>query len=260
MPLRSTPPEQRSGCPINLTPETIGDRGSLVMSRDFPTVVLVHGAWHGAWCWQRFTPQLTHRGVSFRTVDLPSVGARPGQAIDLSADAAAVRAVLRDIAGPVVLCGHSYGGMVISLAALGQSNVERLVYICAFVPESGDSLTSIGGGKLAPWVNLLDGGLTLPDLERTASVFYGDCDPASQKWATRQLRPQAGLAFEEPVPAPAWKNIASTYVVCANDGAMPARTQRGIYAPRTSTTVEIASDHSPFISRPAELADIVTQS
>ena len=115
-----------------------------------PTMVLVHGAWHGAWCWQRFTPQLTRRGVLFRTVELPSVGARSGQRVDLSADAAAVSAIVSDLSGPVVLCGHSYGGMVISLAAVGQAKIERLIYICAFVPESGDSLTSIGGGKLAP--------------------------------------------------------------------------------------------------------------
>jgi pimeloyl-ACP methyl ester carboxylesterase len=222
-------------------------------------VVLVHGAWHGAWCWQRLTPHLTQRKVSFRTVDLPSVGAGPGQALDLSADAAAVRAVVSRISGPVILCGHSYGGMVISLAGSGQSQVERLVYICAFVPDSGESLTSFGGGKLAPWVNVLDGGLTLPDLERTATVFYGDCDPASQQWATRQLRPQPRAAFDERVPAPAWKSIASTYVVCANDGALPAKTQRSVFAARTTTRVEIAADHSPFISKPAELAEAITQ-
>lgn len=221
-------------------------------------MVLVHGAWHGAWCWERFTPQLTQRGFAFRAVELPSVGVGPGVAADLSADAAAVRETLREVSGPVILCGHSYGGMVISLAATGESNVERLVYICAFVPESGESLTSIGGGKHAPWVQMLSGGLTLPDLERAAGIFYGDCDPASQQWALRQLRPQSGAAFEERVPAPAWKTIASTYVVCSNDMALPARTQRVLFAARTNTTVEIASGHSPFISQPAELARLVT--
>ena len=225
-----------------------------------PTMVLVHGAWHGAWCWQRLAPHLTKRGIALRTVELPSVGARSGQRVDLSADAAAVSAIVSDLSGPVVLCGHSYGGMVISLAAVGQAKIERLIYICAFVPESGDSLTSIGGGKLAPWVTALDGGLTLPDLERTATIFYGECDSVSQQWATRQLRPQARAAFEECVPDPAWKQIPSTYVVCANDVAMPARTQRGVFAPRATTTVEIASDHSPFISKPAELAEVIAES
>ena len=80
------------------------------------TIVLVHGAWHGSWCWQRVAPLLEKRGLAVRTVDLPSVGARPGAGTDLSADAAALEAVIESVAGPVILCGHSYGGMVISRA------------------------------------------------------------------------------------------------------------------------------------------------
>jgi pimeloyl-ACP methyl ester carboxylesterase len=239
--------------------ETIGDRWSLYhkgMSTSSATVILVHGAWHGGWCWQRLTPHLAARGIAFRTVDLPSVGARPGEAIDLSADAAAVRATLAGISGRAILCGHSYGGMVISLAAAGESRIEHLFYLCAYMPESGESLTSIRGGKRAPWVRNLDGGLTFPDPDRAPAVFYGDCNPADQQWAVRQLRPQASAAFDERVPTPAWKSIPSTYVICTNDMAILPTSQRGMFAPRATNVVELDSGHSPFISKPAELADV----
>lgn len=227
------------------------------MSPHAPTIVLIHGAWHGGWSWQRFTPHLERRGFPFRCVELPSVGAKPGHAVDLTVDAAAVTAVLDDIRRPAILCGHSYGGMVISHAAVGRSNVARLVYICAFMPNDGESLESIGGGKRAPWIRALDGDLTLPDLDQTATVFYGDCDTATQQWATRQLRPQSGAPFAQPVPRPAWRTIPSTYVVCTNDMAIPAKVQRGTFAPRATDVVELEASHSPFLSKPAELADIV---
>ncbi len=227
------------------------------MNKNNPTLVLVHGAWHGAWCWQRFTPHVLQRGFDFYTVELPSVGAKPGAAVDLSADARAVAITLDAISGPVILCGHSYGGMVISLAAAAESRVERLVYICAYVPAAGQSLTAARAGKRAPWIKMLDGGLTLPDLEQAASVFYGDCDPATQRWARHQLRAQSNAAFEEPVPAPAWKRIPSTYIVCGNDEAIPPAMQRDVFAPRTTSVVELDSGHSPFLSKPAELADLI---
>ena len=220
------------------------------------TIVLVHGAWHGSWCWQRVAPLLEKRGAAVRTVDLPSVGARPGSGSDLSADAAAVEAVIADIAGPVVLCGHSYGGMVISHTA-AIARVKRLVYLCAFMPMEGESLVSIGGGRHAPWVQLLDGGLTLPDPAQTETVFYGDCDPQTVQWAKSKIRPQSGAPFNEPVPRPAWRTIPSTYVVCVNDMALPPDAQRNVFAPRATETIELHASHSPFLSQPEALADLL---
>jgi pimeloyl-ACP methyl ester carboxylesterase len=219
------------------------------------TIVLVHGAWHGSWCWQRVTPLLEKRGLAFRTVDLPSVGARPGAGTDLSADAAALETVIESVAGPVVLCGHSYGGMVISHAA--SKRVTRLVYLCAFMPLEGESLVGMRGGRHMPWVQMLEGGLTLPDPERTATVFYSDCDAPTVEWAQSQIRPQSGAPFDEPVPRPAWRNTPSTYVICANDRALPADVQRNVFAPRATETIELQAGHSPFLSHPDGVADLL---
>jgi pimeloyl-ACP methyl ester carboxylesterase len=220
------------------------------------TIILVHGAFHGGWCWQRVTSLLEKRGVAVRTVDLPSVGARPGSVTNLSADAAAVEAVIADVAGPVILCGHSYGGMVISHTA-ATARVTRLVYLCAFMPLEGESLVSIGGGHHAPWVQLLDGGLTFPDPAQTQSVLYGDCDAQTVQWAKSMLRPQSGAPFDEPVPHPAWRSIPSTYVVCLNDMVMPPDVQRNVFAPRATETLELQASHSPFFSQPEAVANLL---
>lgn len=225
------------------------------MSAAQSTIVLVHGAWHGSWCWERVTPLLEKRGLTVRTVDLPSVGAKPGAATDLSADAAVVDAIIERASGPVVLCGHSYGGMVISRAAA--KGVSRLVYLCAFMPLEGESLNLAGGGKPAPWIQPLDGGLMQPDPSQVETLFFGDCEPAVTQWAKSKLRPQSLATVIEPVAAPSWRRIPSTYVVCANDMAMPPEVQRNVFAKRATEVMELQASHSAFLSQPAAVADLL---
>ena len=222
-----------------------------------PAIVLVHGAWHGAWCWQRVVPLLTSRHFVVRTVELPSVGAGPDVTVGLEDDGAAVRAVMDEVGGPVLLCGHSYGGMVISHASSRHPRVTKLVYLCAFVSESGESLVAIGQGRLAPWVQVLDGGLTLPDPTQAAELFYSDCDAETQVWAVGKLRPQCAAPFSDGVPHPGWKDIPSTYVICSDDRAMLPGWQRNLFAPRLDKVVELNSSHSPFLSQPSALADVL---
>jgi pimeloyl-ACP methyl ester carboxylesterase len=169
--------------------------------------------------------------------------------------------VLDDIGGEVVLCGHSYGGMVISHELSGgHPRVAHLVYLCAFVPSRGQSLIDIGGGKPAPWIQMDERGMTLPDLSRAAEIFYGDCDPNTQRWAMGQLRYQPAAPFSEPVGEPAWEKVPSTYIVCVQDMALPEDLQRNVFAARTGTTRELNASHSPFLSQPAQLAELLAAS
>jgi len=147
--------------------------------------------------------------------------------------------------------------MVISMAAAGAPQVEHLVYVCAYVPESGQSVQDIRGGKRLPWVQKLDGGLTMADAERAAPLLYGGCDAVTQQWAMRQLRPQCNAAFEEAIGTPGWKEVPSTYVICADDKVIAPELQRDVLAPRTTQVIELDSGHSPFLSIPAELAEAV---
>lgn len=228
-----------------------------------PTLILVHGAWHGIWCWERLLPQLEERGIAVRSVDLPSVSrgdtgsARKssGRAVGLRDDANAVRAVIESVGAgaPVALCGHSYGGMVISQAG-SHPRVSRLIYLCAFMPEPRQSLVAIGGNRHAPWIRMLDDEMTLPEVSLAGEVFYNDCDAATREWASARLAPQFNAAFIAPVARPAWRAIPSTYIVCARDRALPPDLQRRVFAPRAERSMELDAGHSPFLSQPAALA------
>jgi pimeloyl-ACP methyl ester carboxylesterase len=203
-------------------------------------------------------PLLEERGVHALTVDLPSVDCDPANPVGLAADAAAVERVLDGAAGPFVVCGHSYGGMVITRATAGRSDVVHLVYVCAFMPDAGESLFMLTGGP-APWIALLEDGRTLPDPEHSARVSYADCDAETRAAAIRRLRPQVGTPFVEAVPAAAWREIPSTYVVCTADESMPVEVQREVFAPRAQHVVELVSSHAPFFSQPEKLADLLAE-
>jgi pimeloyl-ACP methyl ester carboxylesterase len=115
-----------------------------------PTVVLVHGAWHGGWCWSDVVPLLDKAGLAAVTVDLPSSGGTGG----LTEDAALVRATVESQDGPTVVVGHSYGGIVITEATAGLTSVQHLVYVCAFMIDAGASLVSTLAGDLPPWITV----------------------------------------------------------------------------------------------------------
>ncbi len=227
------------------------------MNAEQPTVVLVHGAWGGSWCWERVVPLLEERGVRAIAVDLPSVGADSGEPTDLSADAGAVTRVLDEQGGRLVLCGHSYGGMVVTVAAAGRSDVGRLVYLCAFMPDAGESLFALTGGGLAPWIDVLEDGRTIPDLVHRAEVSYADCDEETRASAIARLRPQAPAPFAETVTTAAWRTIPATYVVCTEDESLPVEVQRQVFAPRAGEVVELVSSHAPFFSQPWRVADLL---
>jgi pimeloyl-ACP methyl ester carboxylesterase len=132
--------------------------------------------------------------------------------------------------------------------------VAQLAYLCAFVPERGQSLFAMGDGKPAPWIRVDDQGMSLPDLAQAAQLFFGDCDAHTQQWAVGRLRRQPTAPFAEPVEDPAWRHIRSTYIVCTLDRVMPLELQRELFAPRTSRAIELEASHSPFLSRPGPLA------
>ena len=228
------------------------------MSIQQSTVVLVHGGWHGSWCWAKVVPLLAGRGLSVRTIDLPSIDADPDDRSALSGDAAAVTGLLDEIQEPALLCGHSYGGMVITQAAAGRQDVARLVYLCAFMPDVGESLLSITSVR-APWIVVREDGRWLPDPEQAAATFYADCDAETQRTSIARLRPMPTAPVEEPVSSAPWRDIPSTYVVCTQDMAIPVEWQRERFAPRAHDVVELRASHSPFFSQPLAVADLLAE-
>lgn len=216
--------------------------------------MLIHGAWHGAWAWERLSPLLVDRDLDFVAVDLPSSGGGG----DLAADAAVVRATLDELSAagkPVTVVAHAYGGVVATEAVAGRHDVGHVVYVAAFQLDVGESLLATLGGHLPAWTVLDEtaGTITVPE---PVSAFYGDVDPDTSAWAVSRLRPQAQKSFTDPVTTAAWHQIPCTYVACTGDKAFPYPAQEAMAA-RSGTVVTMPSAHSPFFSHAAELADLV---
>lgn len=228
------------------------------------TVLLVHGAWHGAWCYAALQAELDRRAVPSLAVDLPGHGVSPLPLGDLYTDAQHVADTLARIDGPVVLVGHSYGGAVITEAASRHSaNVEHLVYLTALALDEGEAVMPYL--QSLPQIEVPLGKAIRPNAEGTASTvdpahtevaFYGECPPGTTEAANARLCPQPFATFMQPITGSPRKKIASTYIECTLDGAIAYEHQR-IMSARCNNVVTLETDHSPFASRPAETADIL---
>lgn len=216
-------------------------------------VLLVPGSWHGAWAFEALTGHLERAGVRVHAVDLPSNGGRSG----LAEDATVVRAELDAIAEPTVVVGHSYGGIAVSEGAASSPYAAALVYLCAFMLPPGQSLLDARQHRLPPWIALdeADGTQLAQDAEE---VLYGDCPPAVARAAAGRLVPQSVAAVATPQTAAAWQERPSTYVVCTQDRAIPPALQEAM-AGRATRVRRLDASHSPFLSRPDEVARIVRE-
>lgn len=229
-------------------------------------MVLVHGAWHGAWCWSALQSELDRRGVPSIAIDLPGHGASTSSLTDMHGDARCVAdtlQVLRDrgVDEPV-LVGHSYGGAVISQAAVFHPNIAHLVYVAAFALNDGESVMSAllsfppaSVGLQAAMSSRDDGNTTLdPSLAKPA--LYGNCDSIAADAALERLSPQPMITMTQPMTGSPRSTIESTYVLCRRDDSVHPSHQE-IMASRCATTVELDTDHSPFLSMVRETADIL---
>jgi pimeloyl-ACP methyl ester carboxylesterase len=224
------------------------------------TVMLVHGAFHGAWCWKRVAEGLEAAGIPVAALDLPGHGESSEGLGGLAEDAEFVGQALARCKGPVVLCGHSYGGVVITEAAAEGSGVEHLVYLAAAVPDVGESMVdAIPELMEAPLMAALDfrsDGTSVIDPERAAEVFYEDCDEATVRWALSQLGPEESGSFLGTATQAPWRKLATTYVVCADDAAIPASAQHRL-AQRCNERHVWDTSHSPMLSQPDLLVELL---
>jgi pimeloyl-ACP methyl ester carboxylesterase len=226
------------------------------------TFALVHGAWHGAWCWRRLIPELEDRGHGVIAMDLPSDD--PAAMFDDYADVVAGELEARG-GDDVVVVGHSLAGLTIPLVAARQ-RVSRLVYLCALVPVPGSSFMD----QLAS-EDMLDlgyvAGLGEPDGEGRRGwadeglarhFMYADCDAEATEQAVARLRPQAQSPYAQPCSLDAFPARPSTYVVCGEDRLVKPDWSRRIARERLDADlVELPGSHSPFLSRPADLASVL---
>ncbi|MEU6601341.1 alpha/beta hydrolase [Streptomyces flaveolus] len=220
-----------------------------------PQFLLVHGAWHGSWCWRDLQDVLADRGWTSHTVDLPSVvpegsgGRLPG----LLDDARVIREKIDSVGAPLMVVGHSYAGAPVTQATAGAANVSHIVYVAAFALDEGESLMTCFGGE-QPDPATVEG--VIPVREDPAVTLYNDVPEDKREAALVRLRPQTALSFAEPVSLVGWKDINSSYVLCDDDRSLPPAYQEP-FAERTGATYHLPSGHTPLLSMPDKLADLL---
>ncbi|SDH12222.1 Pimeloyl-ACP methyl ester carboxylesterase [Lentzea fradiae] len=226
-----------------------------------PTVVLVHGAFADASSWNGVVDRLQHKGFPVVAVANPlrSVGG----------DAEYLRRVLASIDGPVVLAGHSYGGMVQSEAALGNPDVKALVYVAAFAPEQGESALDLSnkfpGSTLGDTLSVIELGDGSKDLvirqDKYWQQFAADVPRKDAVIAAATQRPVNDTALSDKAGEPAWRSIPSYFMVASQDKNIPIAAQKWM-AERAGAraVVEVKSaSHSVAVSHPEAVADLIVR-
>ena len=220
-------------------------------------VVLVHGAWHRGAGFSKLKIELDALGITSTLVELSSV-AEAGKPIgDMYRDAGIVRSIVDKLGRDCVVLAHSYGGLPVTQGLVGASNVKGLIYLTAFVLDKGETLyQACGNTDPAWWVRTSDNRLTTAN---PTEIFYNTCTKEIASNAATQLRTQSLEAFNQAITETAWREIDSTYIICERDNAIPVFAQEAM-SQRCSRTLRMDTDHSPFLSAPKELAEMIKRS
>jgi pimeloyl-ACP methyl ester carboxylesterase len=233
---------------------------------ELTSFVLVHGSFHGPWCWSRFAPLLTAHGHRVVAPDLMASASPP----DLGAYARIVAAAIDGVPDPVVLVGHSMGGLVACQAAEWRAErVGALVLVAALLLRSGETLVDF----IEAHAELGVEDLVLKTMELNAdgteasfpaavapAIFYNCCTPADAARASAQLRPQATAVYRTPLAATPERlgRVPRHYVETRQDRAVsPLYQQQMVRRSPCRSVAVLDTDHSPFLSCPAALAEIV---
>ena len=233
------------------------------LSREKPTVVLVHGAWADASSWNGEIERLLAAGYPVRAVANPLQG--------LTSDAASVADFLATLEGPVVLVGHSYGGSVITNAAAGNANVKALVYVDAAAPDVGETNGQLSGATSAlkapmgTWAHTATypgapaGAKYLYLKQRAFLKVFGDDLPrgtALRLWATQ--RPASTAAFDTPSHAAAWKTIPSWYFISSGDQIITPESERFMARrAKSKVTAFRGGSHLTLVSHPGPVTRVI---
>ncbi len=208
-------------------------------------IVLVHGAWADGSGWQPVHDLLRARGYVVSIVQNPLTS--------LADDVAAVQRVVARQDGPTLLVAHSYGGVVITEAG-DAPNIAGLVYVAAFVPDVGESVTTLIQGGQAPPVQPSADGFLFFDPAIFPGAFAQDLPAAQGAFLAAAQMPPAGAAFATPVSKAAWKNRRSWYVLSTQDHIIPPAAQRQMAARANAAVTEIPASHAVYISQPEAVA------
>jgi pimeloyl-ACP methyl ester carboxylesterase len=216
------------------------------------SIVLVHGGFVDGSGWEGVYRILKKDGYEVSIVQ--------NATISLADDVAATKRVIAAQQNPVILVGHSYGGVVITEAG-ADPKVTGLVYIAAFAPDKGESVATlikdpVPGAPVPPILPPQDGYLAL-DKAKFAASFAADLDPAKAEFLANAQVPWGIAALEGAVTDPAWKHKPSWYLVATDDRMIPPAAQRGMSKRTGATVVEVNGSHAVYVSNPEAVADLI---
>ena len=220
-----------------------------------PTIVLVHGAFADATSFQGLIPLLLDKHYPVIAVQNTLTG--------LDADIATTKRVLDAQKGPMIVLGHSYGGAVITGAAVGNPNVKALVYVAAFAPDANEPVASLQSNYPPPLLAKAlvpdAAGFLYVDTAKVHEVFAQDLPVSLTRIVAVTQKPLAGSVFSASVPKAAWRTIPSWYMVATEDHAINPDLER-FYAKRMKAhTTEVKSSHVMYISHPADVARVIEE-
>lgn len=219
-----------------------------------PTVVLVHGGFVDGSGWQGVYEMLRKDGYTVRIVQ--------NSTTSLADDVTATRRLIGAQEGPVLLVGHSYGGVVITEAG-NDPKVSGLVYIAAFAPDRGESVSSLiknpPPGAPVPPILPPQNGFLLLDHDKFAASFAADVDKGTAQFMADSQVPWGVAALEGAVSEPAWRTKPSWYLVAADDHMIPPSAQRAMAGRAGAVVTETPGSHAVYVSRPAAVAAIIAK-
>lgn len=217
-------------------------------------VVLVHGGFVDGSGWEGVYRALRSDGFTVSVVQNPT--------ISLAGDAEATRRVVAAQDGPVILVGHSYGGAVITEAG-NDPKVAGLVYIAAFAPDRGESVSSLikdpPPGAPIPPILPPENGYLLLDKGKFAASFAADVDPELAAFMADAQVPWGLEALGGTISEPAWRSKPSWYLVASDDRMIPPAAQRAMSQRAGATVVEVAGSHAIYVSQPAAVAKLIVE-
>jgi pimeloyl-ACP methyl ester carboxylesterase len=219
-----------------------------------PSIVLVHGGFVDGSGWQPVYKILTGEGFSVRIAQNPT--------LSLADDVAVTRRVIASTEGPVILVGHSYGGAVVTEAG-NDPKVKGLVYIAAFAPDRGESVSSLianppPGAPVPPILPPQEGFLFL-DRAKFAASFAADVESELAAFMADSQVPWGVEALSGVISNPAWRSKPSWYLVTSDDKMIPPPAQRSMAQRAESKVVETAASHSVYVSKPKVVAELIAR-
>jgi len=215
-------------------------------------IVLVHGGFVDGSGWEDVYRILKKDGYPVSIVQNPTTS--------LADDVAATKRVIAEQQGPVILVGHSYGGVVITEAG-NDPGVAGLVYIAAFAPDRGESVASLikdppPGAPVPPILPPQEGFLAL-DRTKFAASFAADVAPEKAEFMANSQVPWGVVALNGAVTEPAWQSKPSWYLVATDDRMIPPAAQRSMSKRAGSSVVEVKGSHAVYVSQPEAVAELI---